>query len=571
LNWYPSTGTIIFQGKNNLLENTVRDLFHEINRDHDYKALQIDGKQNDNSNTYTTIDRNKFEEEIGEILGRKFTDSELIVGLIGAIGTELKAIVDELVSRLKIYNYSSKEIRISHDVIPRLVKFAQPNHSNEYDRISSLMTAGNEARRKSFDNSILALGAVAEISEGRALDFQPPYRPRHAYIINSLKHPDEVVRLREIYSGGFFLIGIYSDENRRPRYLVDDKQINAADASRLMERDEDEHIPYGQRVRDTFHLSDFFVHIDPQNSEKMKRSLWRILDIIFGHPFKTPTFDEYAMFMAYSASLRSADLSRQVGAVLAQNEEIVASGANDCPRYGGGLYWPQYNDSQSEIIDESDGRDYMRGQDSNKIEKEKIISNIVDKFRNKTNDEKIISDLKDVLKESELEDITEYGRVVHAEMETLLTCSRNSIRSKGGALYCTTFPCHNCAKHIIAAGIKRVVYIEPYPKSKALEFHSDSISFGLIHNSVNDEKEEKTVHFEPFVGVGPRRFFDLFSMNLGSGYSIKRKNEDGHAIDWEPKEATLRIQMLPCSYLELETMATSIFNTSLEDLRGKNE
>ncbi|MDN3612645.1 hypothetical protein QWZ16_23945 [Vibrio ostreicida] len=26
------------------------------------------------------------------------------------------------------------------------------------------------------------------------------------------------------------------------------------------------------------------------------------------------------------------------------------------------------------------------------------------------------------------------------------------------------FPCHNCAKHIVASGIKRVVYVEPYPK-----------------------------------------------------------------------------------------------------------
>jgi deoxycytidylate deaminase len=75
-------------------------------------------------------------------------------------------------------------------------------------------------------------------------------------------------------------------------------------------------------------------------------------------------------------------------------------------------------------------------------------------------------------------DITEFGRPVHAEMEAILSCARIGISPKMGTLYCTTFPCHNCAKHIVAAGIKRVVYVEPYPKSKAEKLHSDSLNTG---------------------------------------------------------------------------------------------
>ncbi|MCB2462707.1 hypothetical protein KQ705_15750, partial [Listeria monocytogenes] len=78
--------------------------------------------------------------------------------------------------------------------------------------------------------------------------------------------------------------------------------------------------------------------------------------------------------------------------------------------------------------------------------------------------------------------------------------------------YCTTFPCHNCAKPILAAGITRVVYVEPYPKSRALEFHSESIH---LKSQLDEKHDEKLVAFEPFIGVGPRRFLDLFSMNLG--------------------------------------------------------
>ena len=60
-------------------------------------------------------------------------------------------------------------------------------------------------------------------------------------------------------------------------------------------------------------------------------------------------------------------------------------------------------------------------------------------------------------------------------MEELLFCARNTVDTRRATLYTTTFPCHNCAKHIIAAGIARVVYVEPYPKSKAMEFHGDAL------------------------------------------------------------------------------------------------
>ena len=89
----------------------------------------------------------------------------------------------------------------------------------------------------------------------------------------------------------------------------------------------------------------------------------------------------------------------------------------------------------------------------------------------KVSEEEIIS----ILKDSGLFDITEYGRAVHAEMEALLTCARAGISPRGGTIYSTTFPCHNCAKHIVTSGIERVVFVEPYPKSKALELHDDSI------------------------------------------------------------------------------------------------
>lgn len=489
-------------------------------------------------------------------LSQKFQESELVIGVVGAVGTEIKKVVDILKEHLHILNYEQTEIHISQDVIPNIVELVSGPPRDEYKRISALMDAGNEARNLSQDNAVLALGAAAKISASRPSN-EPRFKSRHAYIINSLKHPDEVVKLREIYTEGFFLIGAYSSQEKRLEYLIEDKRISKKNAQALITRDEDEHLPYGQRTSDTFHLSDFFVHVDGNQHNRLKDSLKRILDTIFGHFYKTPTFDEFAMFMAFSSSLRSADLSRQVGAVVTKENEILATGANDCPRYGGGLYWPNLN-SDGEIVNHLRGRDCERGEDSNKAEQEKIITNILKELQSagvKADDEI----LRQAIKKSRIRDITEYGRVVHAEMEALLSCARNNINCRGATLYCTTFPCHNCAKHIIAAGIERVVYIEPYPKSKALEFHDDAIIFGFTQN-------EDKVKFEPFVGVGPRRFFDLFSMNFGSGYPLVRKKKDGSILDWDPEKATLRIQMLPSTYLDREDMASSIFNTYRKEI-----
>ena len=52
---------------------------------------------------------------------------------------------------------------------------------------------------------------------------------------------------------------------------------------------------------------------------------------------------------------------------------------------------------------------------------------------------------------------------VHAEMNALIQAGR---ASKGSTLYCTVLPCNTCAKMIINAGIKRVVYHEEYPEKE---------------------------------------------------------------------------------------------------------
>ncbi|MBF4253574.1 cytidine deaminase, partial [Vibrio anguillarum] len=489
------------------------------------------------------VSKKMEENTLRDHLSGSYSDSEVIIGLVGAVGTELSAIKQIIKERLEMFNYTSEEVRISQDIISLFEDI--PNSQSHFDKANALMSAGNTIRKKSGDNSILALATAAKINllreqKSKSDDLEP--LKRHAFIVSSLKHPEEVQKLRTIYSKGFFLIGIHSNEKRRKEFLENNKSMSNSEATLLIQRDADESDKHGQHTRDTYHLSDFFIDFGA-NRDKAQHDIWRTLDLMFGKPYVTPTFDEFAMFMAFSSSLRSADLSRQVGAVMTKNKNIIATGANDIPQFGGGLYWPEYDSSGVKIIDKDNGRDWKRGFDSNAREKKLIINNIIDSLP----DEKAKDTLRELLHSSKIKDITEYGRVVHAEMEAILACARSDISTKDAELYCTTFPCHNCAKHIVASGIKRVVYVEPYPKSKALDFHSDSITLEL--------DGEEGVKFEPFVGVGPRSFYDLFSTNLGAGYPIKRKDPSGNTVSWNENSAILRMQMLSTSYIERETAA----------------
>jgi dCMP deaminase len=51
----------------------------------------------------------------------------------------------------------------------------------------------------------------------------------------------------------------------------------------------------------------------------------------------------------------------------------------------------------------------------------------------------------------------------HAEANAIAMAARNGRTTKWATLYCTTYPCAECAKAIVGAGITQVVYNEAYP------------------------------------------------------------------------------------------------------------
>jgi hypothetical protein len=98
---------------------------------------------------------------------------------------------------------------------------------------------------------------------------------------------------------------------------------------------------------------------------------------------------------------------------------------------------------------------------------------------------------------------------------------------KNCIMYVTAFPCHECARHILASGINLVRYIEPYPKSLAADQYPDSIEVAST-GAVGDK-----LVFEPFVGIAPWQYMQLFAKN-------KRKEKNGKVIKFKASSCKLR-------------------------------
>jgi deoxycytidylate deaminase len=403
-------------------------------------------------------------EERPEYLGY-YPGAELVFAIVCPLGTPYNRVVEALSNYLGHFGYTTKLVHLSDyfdDLLVRLGSDLSAEGNDPAAIASHKIAAGNKIRQLSNKNDIMAIVAAGVIfdwrSEGNKAAGRKPKRSlpltNTAYIISTVRRPEEANTLRRIYGSGFFLIGVNASPEEREHYLSE-KGILGGNAANLMETDAKEKVDYGQATRDAFQMADVFLSSDSADQVS------RFLSLLFGCPTLTPTPQEQAMFMAYAASLRSGDLSRQVGAALIDSYgDLISVGCNEAPKSGGGLYDPPTAGKPSH-------RDIELGSDSNELEKEAIADRIVKGLEGASDPDAVRSSLK----AAGFFDITEFGRSVHAEMEALLACARSGRSARNAILYTTTFPCHNCTRHIIAGGISKVIYIEPYAKSRASDLH----------------------------------------------------------------------------------------------------
>ena len=492
---------------------------------------------------------------------------DLYIGLVCPAGTDLTEIKSQLQAQLKVVQYQYEEIKVS-TLIKDLLEVAPED--DEFARIKTLMDCGDKMRAASPNGDGVAAAIIAELRRRRGESDGPTST---AYVIDSLKNPKELDLLDQIYGRNYYSISIFKPvqnrldnlsrkiaETRREPLSENHKEL----ATELIDDDEQRKGKKAQNVRDSFPKAEFFI----DGTKEVSVQIQRFIKLIFKEPFTTPTLDEFNMFVAKASALRSSDLSRIVGAVIAHPKQgLIATGCNEVPYPGGGIFYEGRADGLG------DNRDHMEGHDPNYLEIQRTIIEFVEALigvghvntnmsASELADELLHGDHKELSKGLRIRNLIEFGRVVHAEMHAITQAALAGRSVAGSSLYCTTFPCHGCARHIIAAGIAEVIFIEPYPKSLTGKLYEKEIE--MCNEPVSDDDRERfiRVRFRPFHGVAPALYQRVFAMR-------DRKNDRGTIATWNPKSAIPVGAIFGVERPKVETAVSNSLADVLEKLSVK--
>lgn len=131
------------------------------------------------------------------------------------------------------------------------------------------------------------------------------------------------------------------------------------------------------------------------------------------------TIDEYFMQIACAVAKRSTCLRKQVGAVIVKDKSILSTGYNGSPK------------------------DFQHCLDTGCIKNQNNIASGT---------------------------MHELCRGVHAEQNAIIQAALHGVSTENASLYCTHQPCILCAKMLINAKVKRVVFGTSYPDNEALNY-----------------------------------------------------------------------------------------------------
>lgn len=493
----------------------------------------------------------------------KLDAPEIFVGLVSPVGVETSGVISSIARFFKSVGYDVFDVKVTDyfDILKRSLSIDLPLIKKPIDeRIFSYIEFGNRIREEFDDDSVLAAHTVFRIAKIREREFQKNQQisyQRRVYILHQFKRKEEIDLLRSVYGRLFFQISIYSSKKSRIDYLshriahdrgTADQSESKGIAHSLIARDENEKKNrHGQRLTKIFHDADFIVNCDAVENDGADKQVNRFFELLFSANSISPTKLEYGMFAAKAAALRTLDLSRQVGAAIFRNSgEIISLGSNEVPKARGGTYWcdePPY-----------DAREYTLGLDSNDTRKREILNEIFLAADSPLSFDEFVK--REAVRESQFMDALEYGRIVHAEMSAITDAARLGLSVADATLFCTTFPCHMCAKHVVSAGLKRVVFLEPYPKSLAGDLHLDSIQIEGASRGRYESYE--AVKFEHFYGVTPRRYRELFER--GS------RKSNGRFEQYIKERKRPNLSLIAPFYTDFETRVVKSGFTAFEEI-----
>ena len=264
----------------------------------------------------------------------------------------------------------------------------------------------------------------AEGSSALARRLASKLGPERNYVIDSIRHPDEVKAFREL-APGFKLLWVDAEEGRRFERLRARARSGDPETLEELRRLEGSELasaaPGGQQLLAVKEMADHLVVNDgelatlqDQVQDFLKSNLY----------FERPGWDEYFMDIARVVAMRSNCVKRKVACVLTIDRRVIATGYNGTPRgvtncNEGGC--PRCNS-------------FGPGG----------------------------SDLGECL-------------CSHAEENAITQSAYHGVRVRDATLYTTFCPCLMCTKMIINGGIAEVVYSAEYPLG--------DVSIGLLREA----------------------------------------------------------------------------------------
>jgi deoxycytidylate deaminase len=383
--------------------------------------------------------------------------NELVFAVVGHVGSGTTEIAKALQERLTESDLPGGPFQVTLlkareviDAWATTVGEAPPSTAKDtLTTVERYQDLGDMMRKNTNDHAAVAKHLAIKVRETRALQTgvsaagTGPIMPdgrRRAYILDSIRHPAEVGLLRHIYQDAFILIGVVCEEHvRLARVTRHYKDAGEERAKQFMGRDARAKEKYGQRTSDAFQLSDFFIdntldrfthdsHPQEENPEwDVNEKLSRLVKIVLHTEIVRPTTSERAMHHAYGAKMASACLSRQVGAALLDKEgNLIATGTNEVPRGGGGVYGQGF----AETPEQSDQRCAFRATVycSNTQEQNTIIDEIIAEIPQLQDIDPVTKiQTRKSLREGRIGDLLEFSRAYIDVMAASVSKSRADV------------------------------------------------------------------------------------------------------------------------------------------------
>ncbi|WP_295990801.1 hypothetical protein [uncultured Alistipes sp.] len=296
-------------------------------------------------------------------------------------------------------------------------------------------------------------------------------------VIDALRNPYEILFLRERYSA-FYAVSVNAPEEQRQRRLYQKSytynQVKECDRTEYPSKPTLREIYLRQNIERCNEISD--IHLinedepDSNNLQLLTKQIIHYMSLIMHPGLVPPSHEERTMQIAYTAKYNSGCLSRQVGAVITDDEfAIKAIGWNEVPE---GQIPCILRNSLHVANGRADKIAYsnyeLYDKDFQEKLKKKIIRHIEPMgpdIKNRLKGRHVAYCFKDVYNNREQGQNNQvHTRSLHAEENAFLQISKYGGQGiRGGKLFTTASPCELCAKKAYQLGIKEIYYIDLYP------------------------------------------------------------------------------------------------------------